>query len=54
MTTETHAVEYGSRKLQFTLRRRKRKTLAIHVHPDMSIEVVARRTRRSRRSTKRY
>lgn len=41
MTTETHAVEYGSRKLQFTLRRRKRKTLAIHVHPDMSIEVVA-------------
>jgi len=36
-----HTVEYGERTIAFSLVRRSRATLAIHVHPDMSVEVVA-------------
>jgi hypothetical protein len=40
-TPEAHAVDYGERTIAFSLVRRPRATLAIHVHPDMSVEVVA-------------
>jgi predicted metal-dependent hydrolase len=36
-----HTIPYGSKELSFFLKRRERLTLAIHVHPDMSVEVVA-------------
>lgn len=35
------SVHYGSQRIDFALIRRERKTLAITVHPDLSIEVVA-------------
>jgi predicted metal-dependent hydrolase len=36
-----HSIPYGSQELCFFLQHTERTTLAIHVHPDMSIEVVA-------------
>lgn len=36
-----HAVQYGSRTLSFSLQRSARRTLAIEVHPDQRIHVVA-------------
>lgn len=39
--TALHKVEYGRSGIEFRLRTRSRKTLAIHVHPDCSVEVVA-------------
>ena len=36
-----HSLSYGTDELNFALHRRKRKTMAIHVRPDMSVEVVA-------------
>ncbi len=36
-----HSLSYGAGELNFALHRRKRKTMAIHVRPDMSVEVVA-------------
>lgn len=36
-----HCLSYGADELNFALHRRKRKTMAIHVRPDMSVEVVA-------------
>jgi predicted metal-dependent hydrolase len=41
MATKLHTINYGTQQISFQLERRERKTLAIHVHPDMSIEVVA-------------
>jgi predicted metal-dependent hydrolase len=41
MTTNMHTINYGTQEISFWLERRERKTLAIHVHPDMSTEVVA-------------
>ena len=34
-------VNYGSERIDFLLSRRPRKTLAITVHPDLRVEVVA-------------
>lgn len=39
--TALHKVEYGRSCIEFLLRSSSRKTLAIHVHPDCSVEVVA-------------
>ena len=39
--TVSHQVSYGSEQIQFTLHRRERKTMAITVHPDLRVEVVA-------------
>ena len=36
-----HRVPYGTENIEFTLDRRARKTLAIHVYPDKHVEVVA-------------
>jgi predicted metal-dependent hydrolase len=36
-----HTIPYGSKELCFSLQRKDRSTLAIHVHPDMSVEIVA-------------
>jgi predicted metal-dependent hydrolase len=36
-----YKVTYGTTEIEFTLARRKRKTLAIHVYPDKHVEVVA-------------
>ncbi|MGE0190142.1 MAG: M48 family metallopeptidase [Steroidobacteraceae bacterium] len=44
MSLNTHSVPYGSRTIDFELRRADRKTMAIHVHPDMRVEVVAPKT----------
>ena len=41
MTPDLHRVSYGSQTIDFELRRASRKTMAIHVHPDMRVEVVA-------------
>lgn len=41
MTGATRSVVTPSGPLEFTLRRSRRRTLAIHVHPDGSVEVVA-------------
>ena len=41
MSVAVHSVAYGNQTINFELRRSSRKTLAIHVHPDMRIEVVA-------------
>lgn len=39
--THPHSVNYGSQRLEFTVRRRERKTLEIAVEPDASIVVTA-------------
>lgn len=44
MTREQLAVDYGERTIEFCLERRDRKTMAISVAPDLSVEVVAPRT----------
>ena len=36
-----YTINFGKTKLKYSLKRKKRKTLAIHVYPDQSIEVVA-------------
>lgn len=36
-----YKVNYGTTEIKFSLDRRKRKTLAIHVYPDQHVEVVA-------------
>lgn len=41
MSFEVHSIEYGSKSIDFKLKYSDRKTLAIHVHPNMSVEVVA-------------
>ena len=41
MSLTVHSITYGSQTINFELRRSMRKTLAIHVHPDMRIEVIA-------------
>lgn len=41
MSLELHSVPYGSQIIHFKLRRTSRKTMAIHVHSDMGVEVVA-------------
>lgn len=46
MIAEAHtgtplSVHYGSDKIEFSLARRLRKTIAITVHPDLSVDVVA-------------
>lgn len=41
MSADVHSVAYGSQTIQFELRRTSRKTMAIHVHPDKHVEVVA-------------
>lgn len=41
MSLTIHSVAYGSQTIEFELRRSSRKTLTIHVHPDMNVEVVA-------------
>lgn len=38
---EIRQVTYGSERIDFLLRRRLRKTLAITVHPDLRVEVIA-------------
>ena len=40
-TGAVHSVAYGERRISFTLVYRRRKHMAIHVHPDQRIEVVA-------------
>lgn len=37
----SYNIQYGTTSIEFSLDRRKRKTLAIHVYPDKHIEVVA-------------
>ena len=39
--SEKSFVRYGSERIDFTVLRRNRKTLAITVHPDLSVEVAA-------------
>lgn len=41
MTQKTFSVPYGSGEITFRLERRQRKTLAISVDPDASVEVIA-------------
>jgi predicted metal-dependent hydrolase len=41
MADGEHHVPYGTQELRFSLERRKRKTLAIEVHPDGSVRVKA-------------
>jgi predicted metal-dependent hydrolase len=41
MSLNVHSVAYGSKTINFELLRSSRKTLAIHVHPDMRVEVIA-------------
>ncbi len=41
MSGDVHSIAYGSQKIQFELHRTNRRTLAIHVHPDKRVEVVA-------------
>ena len=41
MSLDVHSVAYGSQSVNFELRRSLRKTMAIHVHPDMRVEVIA-------------
>ena len=36
-----YKIQYGTNDIEFSLQRRKRKTLAIHVYPDQHVEVVA-------------
>jgi predicted metal-dependent hydrolase len=39
--SELHDVEVGSERIEFSLVRRVRKTLAVNVHPDATVEVIA-------------
>jgi predicted metal-dependent hydrolase len=41
MSAVRHSVPYGKQMIDFDLRRAARKTMAIHVHPDMRVEVIA-------------
>lgn len=41
MNLEKHSIPYGKKNLKFILKRADRKTLAIHVLPNMNVEVVA-------------
>ncbi len=41
ISTALRHVFYGSERIEFTLSRRDRKTLAITVHPDLQVEVIA-------------
>ncbi len=41
MSIDIHEVPYGSQTISFELNRSERKTLAIHVHSNMRVEVVA-------------
>ncbi len=41
MTSEVFRLSYGDQLIEFILVRRDRKTLAINVHPDQKVEVVA-------------
>lgn len=41
-----HVVQFGSASIDFRIRFRERKRLAIHVHPDKSVEVIAPKGRR--------
>lgn len=41
MSLDVHSIVYGSKFINFKLKYSDRKTLAIHVHPNMSVEVVA-------------
>lgn len=41
MANESHSIEYGSLTIPFTLTRTRRRTLGIHVYPDLSVKVVA-------------
>ncbi len=41
MSFTVHSITYGSQTINFELRRSMRKTLTIHVHPDMRIEIIA-------------
>ena len=41
MRSASHSIRYGTKVIDFNLERRARKTLAIHVHPDKTVEVIA-------------
>lgn len=41
MSAARHSVPYGKQTIDFDLRHATRKTMAIHVHPDMRVEVIA-------------
>lgn len=41
MSLHLHSIPYGTQKLDFSLKRTTRRTLAIHVYPNKKIEVVA-------------
>ena len=42
MTEERFSIEYGAQTIPFTLKRsNRRRTLAIHVYPDLSVRVLA-------------
>ena len=41
MTEGQFSIEYGDQTIPFTLIRSNRRTLAIHVHPDLSVRVLA-------------
>ncbi len=41
MSAARHSVPYGKQMIDFNLRHAARKTMAIHVHPDMRVEVIA-------------
>ena len=41
MNKSPHQVAYGTTTIHYRLRRTRRRTLAIHVHPDGSVEVDA-------------
>lgn len=37
----SYKLQYGTTEIEFSLERRKRKTMAIHVYPDQHVEVAA-------------
>jgi predicted metal-dependent hydrolase len=41
MSAKQHSIHFGTVTIDFDLERRDRSTMAIHVHPDMSVEVIA-------------
>ena len=41
MGTDAHSIVYGSKSINFKLQYSNRKTMAIHVYPNMNVEVVA-------------
>lgn len=41
MSAARHSVPYGKQTIDFDLHHATRKTMAIHVHPDMRVEVIA-------------